>query len=628
MSQVMEHVHQLAGVIGPRPATTDAEAQAADYIEDVFQARGLDVERQEFDCPRTYSWTYVIYHVLTIGGAVLSLLWSWPAFALSAVAAVALWFDLDTRFSISRFLPRGPSQNIIARHVPRQRRGEKLKRVVIVAHYDSAKSSLAFSPGLVKNFNTTFTLMKVTTFVTPVVVLFGALPFAAAWKPWTAYAAMASAAYLIVPLFINVHRELFMHATDGANDNASGVAAMLGVMEATVPESDEAPRRARPIRRGAEAAYEADVVPADTVLEYRDVTAAPAEGVTMPFDGFGDVGWETGPVGRTAPTVTEAGGETAEWAAGEEPEVAGTRGDRPPAPDSDWLSDSDSDVVWEERGPRPAYEPSRDWTDEGEAEGQESLDLAPEGDAPVGGRLAPDSAEEEPPSRERRSREGEEHRGIRDWLGVGRGFDVRRAGQRIGSWDNLDAEEEDDFGFKAGTAGDPDASGELLTSEEVSRIRRRVTESVDRALSEKEIWFVATGAEEAGTWGMRALLDAYPDELRDALIINIDNVGAGVVAYVTDEGMAKRYRADRRLVAQAKRTARENGLSVKGQSYRGLSTDATPALARRFKAMSVMAFDINGRLPDWHWETDTEENVSATTVEAATTFVTALLRDL
>mgnify|MGYP001069349510 FL=1 len=382
MSQVMEHVHQLAGVIGPRPATTDAEAQAADYIEDVFQARGLDVERQEFDCPRTYSWTYVIYHVLTIGGAVLSLLWSWPAFALSAVAAVALWFDLDTRFSISRFLPRGPSQNIIARHVPRQRRGEKLKRVVIVAHYDSAKSSLAFSPGLVKNFNTTFTLMKVTTFVTPAVVLFGALPFAAAWKPWTAYAAMASAAYLIVPLFINVHRELFMHATDGANDNASGVAAMLGVMEATVPESDEAPHRARPIRRGAAAAYEAEVVPDDTVLEYRDVAATPSEGVTMPFDGFGDVGWETGPVGRTAPTVTGAEEDAAEWAAGEEPEVAGTRPDRSPAPEADWLSDSDSDVVWEERSPRAAYEPSRDWTDEGEAEGQESFDLAPEAEAP------------------------------------------------------------------------------------------------------------------------------------------------------------------------------------------------------------------------------------------------------
>jgi len=66
MSQVMEHVHQLAEVIGPRPAATDAEANAADYIEEVFRTRGLDVERQEFDAARTTSWPFVICHVLTL----------------------------------------------------------------------------------------------------------------------------------------------------------------------------------------------------------------------------------------------------------------------------------------------------------------------------------------------------------------------------------------------------------------------------------------------------------------------------------------------------------------------------------------------------------------------------------
>jgi hypothetical protein len=603
MSQVMEHVHQLAGVIGPRPATTDAEVQAADYIEEVFRARGLDVERQEFDCPRTYSWAFVVYHVLTIGAAVLSLWWSWPALALAVAAALALWFELDTRFSISRFLPKGPSQNVIARHVPRARRGERLKRVVIVAHYDSAVSSLAFSPGLVKNFAVTFNLMKVATFATPVVILIGALPFAATWRPWSGYAALAAAAYLIVPLVINLHRELFMHATDGANDNASGVAAMLGVMAATIPEPDVTAQRTQPIRRSAEAAREADVVPDDALLEYQDVagSAAPAA-ETIPFDGFGDVGWETGPIEAAADARTSAPA----------PVVPGT-----PAPTDDWLAESEDGAAWDTRGPggapESAAEPSP-WLDEGPSEGQERLDLEQ------------DAADEEMTSRTARGRgsDSDEARGIRDWLGIGRGFDVRRAGKEIGSWENLeaDSDNEDEFGFKAGTAG------ETASTDEAARIRRRVTESVDRALSEKEIWFVATGAEEAGTWGMRAFLEAYPEELKDALIINIDNVGSGTVSYVTDEGMARRYRADRRLVSQARRTAREGGFSVKGNSYRGLSTDATPALARRFKAMSVMAFDINGRLPDWHWRTDTFENVSQTTVEQTAAFVTAVLRDL
>jgi hypothetical protein len=218
-----------------------------------------------------------------------------------------------------------------------------------------------------------------------------------------------------------------------------------------------------------------------------------------------------------------------------------------------------------------------------------------------------------------------EGKSLRDWLGIGRGFDVRKAGKEIANWDNLD--DEDEFGFKAGTAGD-EWGGSHETEDVAARIRRRVTESVDRALSEKEIWFVATGAHESGAWGMRAFLDAFEGDLKDAFIINIDTVGVGTVAYVSTEGRGRRHRADRRLTSQAKRTAREAGLSIKSESVRGMLTDATPALARHLKAMSVMAFDINGRLPYRHQADDTADAVSEATIEQATAFVSALVRDL
>ena len=67
MSGEMTHVVELAEAIGPRPATTDAEADAADYIQRSFEERGLEVERLEFDSPRTCAWAYVIYHTLTVG---------------------------------------------------------------------------------------------------------------------------------------------------------------------------------------------------------------------------------------------------------------------------------------------------------------------------------------------------------------------------------------------------------------------------------------------------------------------------------------------------------------------------------------------------------------------------------
>lgn len=626
MSQVMDHVRELADVIGPRPACTDAEASAADYIEQVFLARGLETERQDFDCPRTSSWAYVIYHLLTIGSAALSLWLDWPAFAIALVAAVLLWLDLDMRFSIAPFLGKGPSQNIIARHVPRQRRGERLKRVVIVAHYDTAKPSLTSSPGLARNLPLIQALTKATTVATPAVILVGAMPFAVEWRPWTGYAALASAAFLLFPLIVLLHRELVSRATDGANDNASGVAAMLGVMAATVPEPEEAQLRERSHYRDAGAAYEAGVVPDEALLEYRPIgagqTARDAE--DSPLAGFGDVDWETGTLER----VTPAG-------APPEPEPAPSA-----APGGDWTEEAGVGALWEDAEPAPRQPDARarqqssrpkpspvpvDWSprtspaaeDDDVHEGQESLPLD-----------LPEPKAIPAPGRGEDAQERHAH-GISAWLGIGKGFDVRKAGKKIGSWENLDNDDEDDgFGLKGGTAGEESPPRDPSATDIAARIRRRVTESVDRALTEKEIWFVATGADEAGFWGIRNLLREYHEDLEDALIININAVGGGTVAFVSEEGAARRHHADRRLVAQSKRTVREGGLAVKGHSFRGLATTATPALAQGYKAMTVMALDINGRVPNRHWETDTTENVHPEAVEKATEFVTALLRDL
>lgn len=593
MSQVMEHVRQLAEVIGPRPATTDAEAAAADYIEEVFRARGLEPERQEFDCPRTRAWAYVCYYLLSVGAAVLARWWPWPAVALAALTAVALWLDLDTRLGLSRFMPKGPSQNVIARHVPRARRGERLRRVVIVAHYDTAKPSLLTSPSLVRDYAALSSVPKWDVVVVFLVLLAGALPFAAGWKPWSWYAALAAAAPLLAAALVAAHSELLMHATDGANDNASGVAVMLGVMQATVPEPDLALQRTQPLRRGPAAAVEADVVLEDALLEYKPAPAAPVRETPL-FDSFGDVGWETGPVGERATST----------------------GRRAPAPVPAWspLGDEE-DVLWERE-------------DEGAAEAGWADDEVPE----TQGRL--DFGEEPPPAAgpgrgRRRAAHTDgvesEGRGIRDWLGLGRAFDARRAGREIGSWDRLADEDEDDFGFKAGTAG---FELEVSPAEEAARIRRKVTEGIDRALTEKEIWFVATGAKEAGAWGMRAFLDAYGDELDDALIINVDTVGVGTVAFASEEGVVRRYHCDRRLAAQARRTAQELDMPVRGRPYRGVATDGGFALARGKRALTVLAFDINNRLANWHWHTDTVEGVHEGTLEAATRFVTELVRDL
>jgi hypothetical protein len=127
---------------------------------------------------------------------------------------------------------------------------------------------------------------------------------------------------------------------------------------------------------------------------------------------------------------------------------------------------------------------------------------------------------------------------------------------------------------------------------------------------------------------MKTLLAKYGHDLHDAFIVNLDTIGSGALYYVTREGMAKRYAADRRLVGATRRAIREADLPVKGREYHGLSTDATPALARNYRAMSVMSFDINGRLPNWHWTTDTVEGVNEANLETAVDLVAAIIKEL
>jgi len=619
MAEMMQHLTALADEIGPRPATTDAESRAAAYVESVFVARGLEPEIQEFAAPRTYSWAFVIYHLLTIVSAVCAGAWLlggmlvWAGFALSAITAFFMWSDLDTRWGLTRIMPKGPSQNVIARHIPKARRNERMKRVVIVAHYDSARSSLAFSPGMVKQFAVTFTLMKSCTIAVPVLLFAYALPLPVPpiVDTYLWYASLLAAAYLLVPLLINVHREIAMPFTAGAGDNASGVAAMLGVFHNLVPEPDgsrfvTSQIPSVPVRHSADAAHEAGVVPEGSLLSY-----SPVGGRDTSTDLPDDFAWAE-PDGEPSPQPQRGQARLPEFETIEFSAVNADTPARPPrtpertrALEADWAEDAASGLG-----------------SLGEGEPMRTMDPTPEPTPKRGllGGLGIGRKKKEEPA------------DVKGWLGVDERFDARKVGKEIGSWDSFksgddDEDDEDGIGWKGGWAGDDPIEDEEFAANEAARIRRRVTEMVDRDLIEKEVWFVATGAEEVGTVGMQAFLAQYGDELRDALIINIDNVGAGQLSWVTSEGMARRYRANPRLIGLAKRVSREQEILVKPRAYKGLSTDATPALARGFKAMTIMAFDNSGMPVNWHWKSDTSDQIETQVVERATELVTSMIRD-
>jgi hypothetical protein len=681
----LPYVRELAEVIGPRPATTDTEARAADYLTEVFAARELTVERQDFDTPRSRGWAFALYHIKTIALAVLfglpivvaplapaRLVFAW----IAVIAGVAVWWllraDTDTKSGISNWMPKGPSQNVIARHVPPARRNERVRKVVVVAHYDAGRATL-WDTSFVRNQATLRRIARWVTLIVPILAFITVLPLPKVALPWVWYLSMLVSTYLLFPLFVYVQGELAAPAVAGANENGSGIAALIAVADRLLPGNEPvfvaAPREEEPVRMGEDVVWAADVVPSDSLLSYAPTEAPRREPLPVEPEDDDVSAWVEAAPAREQATF-EGFAESAPAA-----EAAPSRdAKRLPFDDADFDDAFGTQSMPVVRG-----------TDRADR----AIDPAPvaRDTRPVDAEFdtsAPATSNDTGTLPAQSRDKSQENSGVFGWLGVNKDFDARKKGREIGSWDKFEdlAEDDDDgMGWKGGVAGgyddeplppaDTHVEGQMAigdeppaeparrsydtgsytattfgtasmglgetgsmtvldggVDDEVARIRRRVTTGVDREMADKELWFIATGAESAGGSGMRALIDEYGDDLRDAFIINITGVGVGNLSVVSSEGAGKQFSADRRLLNAAKRVARENDFVLKSRAWTGVVTDATPALARRFKAMTIAAFDINGRVPGYR---STDDPIAAITDEnlgKAADFVAALIRDL
>lgn len=148
-------------------------------------------------------------------------------------------------------------------------------------------------------------------------------------------------------------------------------------------------------------------------------------------------------------------------------------------------------------------------------------------------------------------------------------------------------------------------------------------------LNNTDVICLATGSEESGMFGMIRFLEKYGDQLKDAYIINFDNLGIGDSYYVIGEGIIATLKSYPELVEIAEKVAKENpDLGFKPKVYKLLPTDATPAIARGFKAISIMSFDKKGLLPHWHWYSDIPDNIEKNTLQRVLTFAIKMIKKI
>lgn len=230
----LRHVEHFTNVIGPRGSATPKEQEAHEYCAATLAGLGYEVHRESYNSPTSGWHPYALAEgVMLLAVALFVLMGIGPNPQTGALAASALGLiTLITSFllithrpsPLEWFLPTARSQNVWAVAQPS---GEVLERVVLTGHVDTHRTALAMqSP-------TWWQAYKILTLLLTVadVVLFGLF----IWGLFTPDALPRTLAlYLaILPLIALVFtlQPDFTDFVKGANDNATGAAAVLAFAE-------------------------------------------------------------------------------------------------------------------------------------------------------------------------------------------------------------------------------------------------------------------------------------------------------------------------------------------------------------------------------------------------------------
>lgn len=232
MKKPSEHIRQLAVEIGARPATSPQERAAADYGAEFLRSLGLEVTLQHFRSPTTWTWFNFLGYLLALLGVVLYLVWPPLGLVLATVAAVAAIAENDNRPFLSRLMPKRESQNVIGMLCPQ---GEVRRRVVCLAHLDTARSDSAHHPNKVAGFRTTYLLSVWVLVALAALYLVGTVAYFVPGLsiPWRLewWLSLPLGLVLIYIEALLIQRERTGEFVAGANDNASGVACTLAAAE-------------------------------------------------------------------------------------------------------------------------------------------------------------------------------------------------------------------------------------------------------------------------------------------------------------------------------------------------------------------------------------------------------------
>ncbi len=151
---------------------------------------------------------------------------------------------------------------------------------------------------------------------------------------------------------------------------------------------------------------------------------------------------------------------------------------------------------------------------------------------------------------------------------------------------------------------------------------------VQTPLENTEIWFVATGGEETGLNGARALLQEHDKELKDAYFFAIDTVGAGRIHYSTREAFMRNEEVPHEVLDILVTASEKGQHGAIPYPVHGGATDAAAMLAKHYKAASICCLIKDGKWPEINWPTDVRKYIEPDTLPKVTAFMKDILFEI
>ena len=175
-----------------------------------------------------------------------------------------------------------------------------------------------------------------------------------------------------------------------------------------------------------------------------------------------------------------------------------------------------------------------------------------------------------------------------------------------------------------------EASGNPVVSEDVHQPHEEdIQEIYSFAAGDinTEVWFVALGSDLAGNGGIKAFLADHASDMRGAVIVNLEALGAGTLSYLEREGAIKQVSCSPRMKRFIRKASQASGVDIRAERVDWRESPASYAQKHRMQAMTLVGMD--GRKPAYYAEADDIlENIDAEALNRSANVVVELLKNI